>query len=283
MVQDEEVAQDAVDDEDYEPGSPHGEDPMDGEDDLVPFINGRLEDEEQGEELPTDEVSGHSSEGSSPGHTTNAGAKQLKEGHAGAEKESSAKQLKEGHAGAEKDFSAEQLTEGHAGAEKEDSNAEQLSEGHAGAESQNSVAKQSAKVSGHMTGNSAVLASMAEASVQPELIICSDDEEVPRRPIPTPARAVLREQHLSELKQKLLHLSLCMQFQHKHVCVCLRMFVCINHMSQGTVRRGTCVSMDNPCSAQEAAEGQRSSPASVVVVPLTMIPAAWSKHASGHS
>ncbi|CAE7497700.1 unnamed protein product [Symbiodinium sp. CCMP2592] len=150
------------------------EDPMDEDDDgllglgddLVPFVNGRLDDEDE----PCDEeVSGPASPEVS-GHP------------------------------------------GDARAENEDSNAEQPTlevSGHAdnaGAEKDSSAEPPTLQVSGHMSGNNPVLDSTAAASVQPELIVCSDDEEVPRRPVPTPARAVTRQEHLNQLKQRLLQL-----------------------------------------------------------------------------
>lgn len=245
----------ALADEEYEPDSPK-EDP--GED-LVPFINGRLDEEDEDKGA---EDSGRSNEGSSSGHRSNAGAENedsstkqptaeaVHKGNAGpAENEhSNAKQPTaevsghQGNAGAEnQNSSAKQPTaevsghQGNARAENQDPSAKQPAAevsghpGNAGAKNQDSSAEQpTAEVSGHMSGNSAVLASMTKASAQPELlIVCSDDEAVampPMRPVPTPARAglpVSRQEHLETLKRQLWQLSLCMH-SDMHICV----FVC---------------------------------------------------------
>ena len=187
--------------------------------DVVAYVNGRLDNEDEDDEPSTDEVLGHSNEaeGSSaepptvevPGHISNAGA----------ENEVS---------------SAEPPTlevSGHIG--------------NARAENEDSSAKQPTQVSGHTSGNSAVLASTAEASAQPELILCSDEEaEVPKRPIPTPARAratVSQAERLSDLKHRLLQLSLGMCAIVSRACMSVYMCRYILHCDS--------------CSAQEAEEG----------------------------
>ena len=208
-----------ADDEDYEHLA-DAEDPEPEEDpDVVAYVNGRLDNEDEDDEPSTDEVLGHSNEaeGSSaepptvevPGHISNAGA----------ENEVS---------------SAEPLTlevSGHIG--------------NARAENEDSSAKQPTQVSGHTSGNSAVLASTAEASAQPELILCSDEEaEVPKRPIPTPARAratVSQAERLSDLKHRLLQLSLGMCAIVSRACMSVYMCRYILHCDS--------------CSAQEAEEG----------------------------
>ena len=198
-----EAAEDAAgENSDYEPQDPDAEmdDGLGIGDDLVPFVNGRLDDED--EPCP-EEISGPSNEPSPEvsGHPGNARAEH-------------------------EDSNAEQATlevSGHAdnaGAEKEDFSAEQPT----------------LEVSVPIHGNNAVLESTAAASVQPELIVCSDDEEVPRRPVPTPARAVTRQEKLNHLKQQLLRLSLCMQSSiliQAHVCVCVN--VCVLCMLQSHV------------------------------------------------
>ena len=213
MIQEAAAAAGEDDDEEYEPGCESGEDAapeMDGlGEDTVPFINGRLDDEDEDEEPSTHEVSGHSNEDSSAKQATEVSAHTS---NAVAEND---------------DSNAKQPTaevSGHARAENQDSSAKQPTaevsghHGYAGAENHDSSAKQpTAEVSGPMSGKGAVLASTAEASAQPELIASSDEEEVlPRRPIPTPARALSRQEHLNKLKQQLLQLSLCMQFRHEH-------------------------------------------------------------------
>ncbi|CAE7722364.1 unnamed protein product [Symbiodinium sp. CCMP2456] len=201
-VQCDDGAADALeqDDEDYEPESPND----DLGEDVVPFINGRLDEQDEAEL----EVSG-APDGSSSAVNEDSSAKQL-----------TAEVVHAGNAGAaeSEDANAKQTVAevAHAGsagaAENEDSNAKQpIAEVSGHAENQDSSAKQPAEVSGLIAGNSAVLTSMAEASAQPELIVCSDDEEVPRprRPIPTPVRAglpVSREERLQSLKRKLLEL-----------------------------------------------------------------------------
>ncbi|CAE7930987.1 unnamed protein product [Symbiodinium necroappetens] len=182
-----------LDEEEYEPGSPNGGDL--GED-VVPFINGRLDNQDEDEEL---EVSGHSNEDSNSGHAKQPTAEVVRTGNAGAaeNEDSSAKQptaevVHTGNARAaeNEDSTAKQPTAevpghpGNARAENQDSSAKQptaevcVHPGNARAENQDSSAKQPA---GHMSDNGAVLASVAEASAQPELLIVSDDEEVPRK------------------------------------------------------------------------------------------------------
>eukprot|EP00439_Symbiodinium_sp_Y106_P001922 s1055_g1.t1 len=141
----EEAAEDAAgENSDYEPQDPDAEmdDGLGIGDDLVPFVNGRLDDED---EPCAEEISGPSNEPSPEvsGHPGNARAEH-------------------------EDSNAEQATlevSGHAdnaGAEKEDFSAEQPT----------------LEVSVPIHGNNAVLESTAAASVQPELIVCSDDEEL---------------------------------------------------------------------------------------------------------
>ncbi|CAE6972003.1 Pkd1l3 [Symbiodinium sp. CCMP2592] len=184
-----------ADDDDYENLADDQDPEPEENEDVVAYMHGRLDDADEDDEPSTDAVLALSNEaeGSSaepptvevPGHISNARAEN-------------------------EDSSAKPLTvevSGHIG--------------NARAENEDSRATQATRVSGHTSGNSAVLASTAEASAEPELILCSDEEnEAPKRPVPTPLRArafmaMSKAERLNDLKQRLLQLILGMYMQLK--------------------------------------------------------------------